>query len=162
MGLYGPRGWSVRAGIWRILRNHITPDPSTALDDDGAPTSDYVDLRDIGPTTARQLLDAMPDDALTDTHNAAPILGDLLHACIASQGRLRLHGYGIGPQRNDERVAVDAVWIETPNTAAIDPQRVWPVIANHYGLTSRRDPDEATPRRRFNDHGPEGMWLWWD
>ena len=71
-GLYGPRGWTVRAGVWHELvrcrddlRSTIIPaeygrDPDGLITDAGEPEDDYTPFHDLGPRTARRLLSILP------------------------------------------------------------------------------------------------------
>ncbi|SDM74539.1 hypothetical protein [Actinomyces ruminicola] len=126
-GLYGPRGWTVRAGVWHALadcrdelRSTVIPAqfgfaPAGIITADGTPEDDYTPFHDLGPTTARRLLDILPAEQLADRQNLGPTLGALLRACVRADGRVRLSGYGIGPQRRDERISVEGLWIEDPD-----------------------------------------------
>ncbi|WP_261798893.1 hypothetical protein [Actinomyces ruminicola] len=126
-GLYGPRGWTVRAGVWHALadcrdelRSTVIPAqfgfaPAGIINADGTPADDYTPFHDLGPITARRLLDILPAEQLNDRQNLGPTLGTLLRACVRANGRVRLSGYGIGPQRRDERISVEGLWIEDPD-----------------------------------------------
>ncbi|WP_237564071.1 MULTISPECIES: hypothetical protein [unclassified Actinomyces] len=126
-GLYGPRGWTVRAGVWHALadcrdelRSTVIPAqfgfaPAGLITADGTPEDDYTPFHDLGPATARRLLEILPGEQLRDRQNLGPTLGALLRACARADGRVRLSGYAIGPQRQDERVSVEGMWIEDPD-----------------------------------------------
>lgn len=144
-GLYGPRGWSVRAGVRPLLaacrddlRSVGPPAPARpgpepegpdfdagfwgdaedpVLDEPGddAPFDDYTPFHDLGPQAAARLLEVLPEAQLADRQNLAPTLGSLLRACARADGRVRLSGYAIGPRRPDERVTVEALWIADPD-----------------------------------------------
>ncbi|WP_233188091.1 hypothetical protein [Actinomyces qiguomingii] len=126
-GLYGPRGWTVRAGVWHALadcrddlRSTVIPAqfgfaPAGIITAEGTPQDDYTPFHDLGPATARRLLEVLPAEQLRDRQNLGPSLGALLRACVRANGRVRLSGYGIGPQRPDERVSVEGLWIEDPD-----------------------------------------------
>ena len=144
-GLYGPRGWSVRAGVRPLLAAcrddlrsvgppapaHPGPEPEGSDFDagfwggaedlggdepgDDAPFDDYTPFHDLGPQAAARLLQILPEAQLADRQNLAPTLGSLLRACARADGRVRLSGYAIGPRRPDERVTVEALWIADPD-----------------------------------------------
>lgn len=183
-GLYGPRGWSVEAGVWHELckcrdelRSVIIPtefghDPEGRITDDGVPEDDYTPYHDLGPRTARRLLDILPEAQLSDRQNLAPSLGVLLRACVGADGRVRLSGYAIGPQRSDERITAEGLWIEDPDLLDIavewaqDAERshraVWEVVRRRYDLDAESSPDEIRTMPRQWTYGPLGTWLWWD
>lgn len=125
-GLYGPRGWTVRTGVWHALgecrdelRSTVIPAQfgfaPAGMITDGTPEDDYTPFHDLGPSTARRLLEILPAEQLADRQNLGPSLGSLLRACVRANGRVRLSGYGIGPQRQDERVSVEGLWIADPD-----------------------------------------------
>ncbi|MDU0348453.1 hypothetical protein [Actinomyces sp. MRS3W] len=183
-GMYGPRGWTVKSGVWHELadcrdelRSTIIPGqfgfaPAGLITDDGRPVDDYTPFHDLGPGTARRLLEILPESQLADRQNLAPTLGALLRACVRARGRIRLSGYGIGPQRHDERVTVEGLWIEDPDLIdylvdceIADPdeeERFWEEVAERYCLDAEASPDEIKLLRRHWTHGPLGTWLWWD
>ena len=115
--LYGPPGWTVRIGLWRLLEPWLdTPrclpgESPLRLDARGAPVSDYVPFRGMDAATAADLLSRLPAAALSDRQNLAPSLKTMLTACAGADGQVRLCGYGIGPPREDERLSAEALWV---------------------------------------------------
>lgn len=183
-GMYGPRGWSVRAGVWHELarcrdelRSTVIPAdygfaPAGLIGDDGVPVDDYTPFHDMGPGTARRLLEVLPGPQLEDRQNLGPTLGVLLRACVGARGRVRLSGYAIGPQRRDERVSVEGLWIADPDLLEYELcethdehcrcKELWELVRGRYDLDALASPDEASTLRRHWTHGPVGTWLWWD
>ena len=183
-GLYGPRGWTVRAGVWHELvrcrddlRSTIIPaeygrDPDGLITDAGEPEDDYTPFHDLGPRTARRLLSILPPAQLRDRQNLAPTLGALLRACARAGGRVRLSGYAIGPQRPDERVTVEGLWISDPALLELKVSEVhdeycacralWDAVRGRFELDAEATPDEIRPLPRHWTRGPLGTWLWWD
>ncbi|MDO4243053.1 MAG: hypothetical protein Q4C85_04720 [Actinomyces sp.] len=182
-GMYGPRGWSVRAGVWHELaqcrddlRSTVLPADyglaPTGLIDDGVPVDDYTPFHDLGPATARRLLDILPRAQLEDRQNLGPTLGTLLRACARAGGRVRLSGYAIGPQRRDERLSVEGLWVADPDLLDHELceihdehchcREVWALVSRRYDLDALAMPDEVKTLRRYWTHGPVGTWLWWD
>ena len=183
-GLYGPRGWTVRAGVWRELarcrdelRSTVIPaefgnNPRGLITEEGAPQEDYTPYHDLGPGVARRLLNILPPAQLDDRQNLAPTLGALLHACAGAEGRVRLSGYAIGPQRPDERITVEGLWIEDRDLLTVEISDVhdefcgclvlWDTVRSRYELNAEAMPDEIRTVRRHWSHGPLGTWLWWD
>lgn len=187
-GLYGPRGWTVNAGVWLVLadfRDALRSDaipaafghPAAGLIVDGVPRDDYTPFHGLDGSGAARLREAMKDtpEALTDRQNLSPSLGRLLDACEAAEGRMVLSGYGIGPQRNDERVTVEALWVADPDLLAMDVtdsheagcqcRDLWKAVRERYGLDAEAMPDEIRkcPRPASTQPPTEmGWWMWWD
>ena len=183
-GLYGPRGWSVEAGVWHELarcrddlRSTVIPaeyghGPEGLIAADGTPQDDYTPFHDLGPRVARRLLEILPAAQLQDRQNLAPTLGALLRACARAGGRVRLSGYGIGPQRPDERVTVEGLWIADADLLALEISEIhdeycaclalWETVRTRYELDAESAPDEVRFVYRHWKHGPLGTWLWWD
>lgn len=182
-GMYGPRGWTVRAGVWEVVdacRDELraTRIPAgfglgpQSLIVDGVPEQDYTPFHDMGPRHARRLIEILPAEQLADRQNLAPTLGTFLAACVRAQGRVRLSGYGIGPQRQDERLSVEGMWVADTDLLDLevcerhDEQcqcgQIWDLVNGRYHLDAQGLPDEIGPRRRLWDHGEVGTWLWWD
>ena len=183
-GMYGPRGWSVRAGVWHELarcrdelRSTVIPAeygfaPAGFIGDDGVPVDDYTPFHDLGPGIARRLLEILPDPQLEDRQNLGPTLGVLLRACVRARGRVRLSGYAIGPQRRDERLSVEGLWIADPDLLGYELaeehdehcrcQDLWELVRERYDLDAYGVPDEVKLLRRHWTRGPVGTWIWWD
>lgn len=158
-GLYGPRGWIMRTGVWRELAPYLVQ-------------NEYTVFRDLGPNTAQKLLNLLSDDQLEDRQNLAPSLRALLRACVRAEGSVRLSGYVIGPQRLDERITVEALWIEDPDLLALEISDfhdehcacsvLWRTVCERYALDAQAMPDEIRKLPRYGDRGPLSVWLWWD
>lgn len=174
-GMYGPRGWSVQVGIWEILAPHLELGNWDLLSAPaarvvgGAPVTDYLAFSGVGAKTARLLLDALPTAALADRQNYGPSLGACLRASLAHP-ELRLAGYGIGPQRGDERVTVTTLVVRdfvdrsltAHHTSHCECGALWQAVAHRYQLDAVHPPDEIT--QVWVGAGQlEAAWrLWWD
>lgn len=144
----------------------------TGVDSKGAPLQDYVSFAGMDPGSAADLLKVLPPKALDDRQNQAPTLGALLRACVQAEGSVRLSGYGIGPQRSDERVSVEALWVSDQDLAEyeISPvhapgcacRELWRRVSARYDLEAPALPDEVAWRRPWWAEGQAGWWLWWD
>ena len=83
-----------------------------------------------------------------------------------------LSGYAIGPQRPDERITVEGLWIEDRDLLTVEISDVhdefcgclvlWDTVRSRYELNAEAMPDEIRTVRRHWSHGPLGTWLWWD
>ena len=176
--LYGPPGWTVRIGLWHLLEpwldapRRLPGETALRVDAVGAPTSDYVPFRGMDAATAADLLVRLPVPALADRQNLSPSLESMLTACARADGRVRLSGYGIGPQRDDERLSAEALWIADPDLLDMEVHDehdegcrcrvLWDTVRERYELDARALPDEMRPMRRQWTHGQVGTWLWWD
>ncbi len=183
-GLYGPRGWTVTAGVWRLLPqrpdrlrdlHHLSEEETEAspvIDITGAPLDDYVPFTGLDAAGAAELLAILPKEALEDRQNLGPSLKTLLRACMSGQGQVRLSGYAIGPQRHDERVSVEAIWVSDPTLAGFklnpthapgcDCHALWERVSVRYQLDAQGMPDEILRRSPAWADGEEGWWFWWD
>lgn len=182
-GLYGPRGWSTRVGMWHLLAQW--PDPGRGIglapagwceprliDGAGSPVSDYVPFQGLDAATCRRLLEVLPDAALSDRQNLAPTLGAMLTACAGADGQVRLSGYAIGPQRHDERLSAEALWVADADLRGmrVHPEHrgdcqcdaLWSRVSQRYGLDALAMPDEVLRLRPEWASRAQGWWLWWD
>ena len=176
--LYGPPGWTVRIGLWHLLEPWLdaprclpgeTPLRTDAL---GAPMSDYVPFRGMDAATAADLLLRLPAPALVDRQNLSPSLRTMLTACAHADGRVRLSGYGIGPQREDERLSVEALWVADPDlqgyevfvehSRACQCSALWDRVKQRYELDAQGIPDDIVRTRPEWAGGAVGWWMWWD
>ncbi|ARD42458.1 hypothetical protein B6G06_09015 [Actinomyces gaoshouyii] len=168
--------WDVLADCYDEMRSQAVPaahglEP-TGLIEHGEPVDDYTPFHDMGPRAARCLLQVLPAEQLEDRQNLSPTLGALLRACVRAEGRVRLSGYGIGPQRVDERVSVEAMWVADPDLLEMEVhdrhddacrcRELWDAVRERYDLDAQALPDEMSVRRRQWSHGELGTWLWWD
>jgi hypothetical protein avisC_09770 len=176
--LYGPPGWTVRIGLWRLLEPWLdaprclpeeTPLRTDAV---GAPVSDYVSFRGMDAATAADLLARIPVPALADRQNLSPSLKSMLTACAGADGRVRLSGYGIGPQRDDERLCTEALWVADPDlqgyevfaehSRACQCSALWDRVKQRYELDAQGIPDDIVRTRPEWAGGAVGWWMWWD
>ena len=176
--LYGPPGWTVRIGLWRLIEPWLdTPrclpgETPLRLDALGAPVSDYVPFRGMDATTAADLLLRLPAAALSDRQNLAPTLKTMLTACAGADGQVRLSGYGIGPQREDERLSAEALWVAdadlqgyevlAEHSRACQCSALWERVKERYELDARCIPDDIVRTRPEWAGGGVGWWMWWD
>ena len=173
--LYGPPGWTVRIGLWHLLEPWLdaprclpgeTPLRTDAL---GAPMSDYVPFRGMDAATAADLLLRLPAPALVDRQNLSPSLRTMLTACAHADGRVRLSGYGIGPQREDERLSVEALWVADPDlqgyevfvehSRACQCSALWERVRDRYELDAHSVPDDIVRTRPEWAGGGVGWWM---
>lgn len=182
-GMYGPRGWTVVAGVWEVIERARDELRATVIPTryglsaaghvrDGAPTEDFNPFHDLGPAEAARLLEILPPRQLADRQNLGPTLGSLLRACAGAGGRVRLSGYAIGPQRRDERVTVEGLWLADADLRDVELcedhagecrcRQVWHTVRDRYDLEGTCPPDEIRHLPRWWDHGEVGTWLWWD
>ncbi|MFH5822689.1 hypothetical protein [Georgenia sp. AZ-5] len=177
--LYGPRGWSVRAGVWEVLapftaRGHVPwayPGVGAAVGADGRPGRDHVAFAGLDGAAALELLERLPPAQLVDRQNAAPTLGSMLWAAARHPGTVEVHGYGIGPQRADERVSAEGLVVYAFADLAVSPnhapgcrcQELWALVEDVLELEGDGgSPDEIHRSRPPWARDREGWWLWWD
>ena len=176
--LYGPPGWTVRIGLWRLLEPWLdTPrclpgESPLRLDARGTPESDYVPFRGLDAATAADLLSRLPAAALRDRQNLAPSLKTMLTACAGADGQVRLCGYGIGPQREDERLSAEALWVADTDLQGYEVlvehsrdcqcSALWERVRDRYELDACCIPDDIVRTRPEWAGGGVGWWMWWD
>lgn len=164
--MYGVTGWTVHHRVREMLGV-----PASALYCDDS----FGRFDDVTAEQARTLLNILPAANLDDQQNEAPMLGDLLRACLSHPQHITLSGYVVGPQRYDERVSVDALRI---TNSSIEPgasgfscepvgeERVamWQTLAQYLGLeaTVSNMPDEMIPSPPTTPGQGCSWWLWWD
>jgi hypothetical protein len=98
---------------------------------------------------------------LAERQNDSPTLGAILDSAIAHPGKVEVHGYAVGPDRDDERLTAEGVFIydDTLTDQAAVTRAAWA----EYGLGNAASaPDEV--HRVENPWRPgEKAWrLWWD
>ncbi|HCX84708.1 MAG TPA: hypothetical protein DHV14_06165 [Micrococcales bacterium] len=99
-GAFGPPGWLIDAELAGTLAGHVERLP--AFDGDTLQTTT------LPPSACATLLDRVPAKALDDDHACGPTTRSLASAALAFH-ELRPFGYVVGPDRVDERVALDGV-----------------------------------------------------
>ena len=187
--LYGPRGWSVRAGVWEVLAPFTMPRyvPWTAWEDAGeqpdgpggaeppaavlagSPTRDHVSWAGLDGAAAEDLLGRLPPGQLLDRQNDAPELAAMLGAAAEHPGLVEVHGYAIGPQRWDERVSAEGLVVYAFADVVVSPHHapgcrcgeLWELVADVLDLDGAL-PDELHRIRPPWAPDREGWWLWWD
>lgn len=173
--LYGPEGWTLDSGVWNVVSKSEPSEIGTIID--GKPTTDYVRFNRLGSAGAQTLLDNLPAEALKERQNCGPELEGLLKACAAHQDKVLLSGYCIAPERTDERITVDAVWVSdelVPELEGLSVQehhsrdchcnRVWEAVAKHFNLNADAVPDDIAHRAALGrtPQTSEGWYFWWD
>ena len=153
----------MRIGLWRLLEPWLDAprclpgESPLRLDALGAPVSDYVPFRGMDAATAADLLCRLPGAALSDRQNLAPSLKTLLTACAGADGQVRLCGYGIGPQREDERLSVEALWVADADLQGYEVlaehsrdcqcSALWERVKERYELDTGCVPDDIVRTR---------------
>jgi hypothetical protein len=131
-GLYGRRGWTTDAAKPLAAFTSSTYVPSEYATIGGQPDvfafangdSGVVHFDGADAAAAAQLLPKMPPPARQAGHNDGPPAERVLEAVAANPGRFEFMGHIVGPDRTDERVAVDGVRIyggpaaDTPDARA--------------------------------------------
>ena len=173
--LYGPEGWTIDSGVWNVV-SKSEPSKIGAIID-GKPTTDYVRFNRLGSAGAQTLLDNLPAEALKEKQNCGPELEGLLKACAAHQDKVLLSGYCIAPERTDERITVDTLWVSDELVPELEGlavkqshdknchcNKVWEAVAKHFNLNADAMPDDITHRTAIGrtPQTSEGWYFWWD
>lgn len=122
-GIYGSRGWSVLGGVASLTLQYSDwgwMDMAAEFPDVKPETMiDYLPFSGGDQWLAERLLERLPESALADRQNYAPCLKNLLVLTCTHPGEVMFSGYLIGPQRFDERITSDAIYI-SPKVLNLD------------------------------------------
>lgn len=165
-GIYDRRGWTVLTGIAQLaLRYSDWTWVDTVREYPGVKIGQmagYLPYRNGDTWLAAELLNRLPEAALQDRQNYAPTLGRILQIVVENPGKMMFSGYLIGPQRFDERISIDAIFITT-EVLGLDPDATNEVAArtalSKLELDMRESPDEVVP---YQVDGRPGWRFWWD
>lgn len=169
--LHGERGWTVRVAdeLEPFTASTYVPSayheginsylPAVENGSSGPMRFDGVDAQ-----AAAALASKMPPGARSERQNNAPTVGTMLAAAAQNPGTVELSGYVVGPDRSDERVSVDGVYIfDAELTQVDDAATVLNAAKNVYGLhDAARRPDELRLVEVPWRPGEKAWHLWWD
>lgn len=164
-GLYGPRGWTVLSGVAVLaLQYSDWMWMDTAEDFPGVKPEEMIDyLPYFGGDSwlAKRIWGRIPEAALEERQNYAPSLGAILDFIKDHPDDALFSGYLIGPQRFDERLSADALYI-SPEFLGLDSENADALDAYDafikLGLDQVSSPDEICQWYRERPY-----WrFWWD
>lgn len=184
-----PRGWTFELGVPDIVAPFVGPSTLQsyrALLDGGEAAdkrwreqgSGLLRFAGLDGRAAAQLLDRLPAQDLEDRQNDSPTLGAFLRSAAAHPDVVELHGYCVGPDRNDERFSVEGVliyahpelnvetfdwWYEGKHTEACECAELWRLAQETYGLGDALCPPHEIGPFTASWRSYETCWrLWWD
>lgn len=164
-GIYGPRGWTVLSGVatlalqysdwmWMDLASEC---PGVKLE----AMIDYLPFFGADAWLAKRLRAKIPEESLEERQNYAPSLKSILEFTIEHPDEVLFSGYLIGPQRFDERLSADAIYI-TPKLLGLDQENTDVLEAHtammNLGLDQISSPDEVC----LYVHNGLYWRFWWD
>lgn len=158
-----PQGWLLDAGVPEIIAPHVTHVPTDS--------GDLIRYAGLGAAAAAHLLDCLPAAELEDRQNLAPTLGSMLRAAVAHPGRVEVHGYVVGPAREDERLTAEGVVVYGLPEFTLTGHRegrcqcaeLFDAVCTDLGIDdAEAPPDEITPWSSRSRPGERGWRLWWD
>jgi hypothetical protein len=169
-GHFGKPGWTLET-----IADEVAPFTSSAhapysyqeYEYDGAPyrtengQNGLFKFGGLGAEPAAAIRATLNRTQLAERQNDSPTLGAILDSAIAHPGKVEVHGYAVGPDRDDERLTAEGVFIydDTLTDQAAVTRAAWA----EYGLGNAASaPDEV--HRVENPWRPgEKAWrLWWD
>ncbi|EFN93220.1 hypothetical protein HMPREF9278_1660 [Mobiluncus mulieris FB024-16] len=164
-GIYGSRGWSVLSGVASLTLQYsdwgwmdmVTEFPGVKPEQ----MIDYLPYDGGDAWLAAKLLARLPETALADRQNYGPSLDYILRLTAEHSGEVLFGGYLIGPQRFDERISSDAIYV-TPKVLGLDGENpdeaaVYKALDN-LNLDALEAPDEISPY-----YSDQTYWrFWWD
>ena len=164
----GRHGWMLDLGLDAVL------DP--VLGRDGFATPGFYRFSNLDAAVGASLLERLdPGYLAEERQNDSPAIGAFLRAVVAHPDRVLAHGYVVGPERCDERIAVEGVLVRTDSELVVDPhcgpgcqcEHLLRYVEEVLGLRMPVRPHEIGRwwGSSFVD-GPdaEQLWyrLWWD
>nr|WP_282921690.1 hypothetical protein [Mobiluncus sp. Marseille-Q7826] len=167
-GIYGPRGWTVLEGVTTLTLPYsdwMWFDMAREYPDvDVEEMVDYLPYSDGDAWLATQLLKVIPPNALDERQNYAPRVEDLLQLVAQHPAETFFSGYMIGPQRFDERLSIDTIFV-SPHLLGLGPDDEDPHGAyaglKRFELGEDACPDEVSVF--YNRHLNRQLWrFWWD
>lgn len=166
-GIYGKRGWTadVAPGALGEFTSSTYNRHMYREDFDGKPVKngDYglTYYSGAGSQAAKEIVAGAPAEALTqERQNDAPTLGTIIKSAASHPGKVEFGGYIVGPDRSDERISADTVFIFDDEA---DANALLLKARDHYGLTdAKRAPDELQLVEVPWRPGEKAWRLWWD
>ena len=160
---HGPRGWLVASGASDVIAPFVTRLP--------ADDRDLARFAGLDAPAAAALLDLLTPDQLSDRQNDAPTLGSMLRAAVAHSGRVELHGYLVGPGRDDERITAEGVYVYVEPDLYITARHddgcqcgeLWKLVERELGINDAVCFPHEVDFRLNRWRPEEPCWsLWWD
>lgn len=115
----------------------------------------------LGAGPAAAIRSTLTRIQLAEAQGDGPSLGTVLDSAIAHPGKVEVHGYAVGPDRSDERLTAEGVFIydDTLTDEAAVTHAAWA----QYGLgDARTAPDEVHQVENPWRPGERAWRLWWD
>jgi len=166
-GMFGAPGWTIPA-----VADQIAPftssehTPAAYVSSTGYPKGNgdgdsVIRFAGLPAVQARTLLGRLTRGQLADRVGGGPSTGSLLQAAAANPGTVEVHGFAVGPDRNDERLALEGIFIydEQLTDEAAVKRDAW----SKYGLgDAAYPPDQITQVVNPWRPGEKAWRLWWD
>lgn len=158
-----PRGWTVTHGVTEVVEPFVVRLPENH---EGLAIYEGLD-----GDAAADLLDRLPEPALSDRQGDGPSLRRALETAAEHPGLIEVHGYVVGPGRWDERITAEAITVRAwTRLRVIDghgDQCECPVLLDRVralGLDDALGPPTHVEPERWpaDDDGVTGWLLWWD
>ncbi|WP_396046569.1 hypothetical protein [Cellulomonas sp. P22] len=126
----------------------------------------------LGADAAGRLLAALTEDQLATRQRDSPTLGAVLRAAVVHPGVVEVHGYAVGPAREDERITAEGVFLYAlpglsvpgwPHDGPCDCTALWEAARDGYGLRDALGMPQELQRRTNRWRPGEHCWLLaWD
>ena len=123
--------------------------------------SGLIRFQGLGGEQARNLLGRLTPKQLGESQNGGPSLGAALGAAARNPGMVEVHGYAVGPDRTDERLTAEGVFIydDTITDEAGALKAAW----SRFGLGDADGPPDEIQQQENPWRPGEMAWrLWWD
>ena len=169
-GLYGPPGWTVNGVGDQVgpytSQTYVPGAYWSGRYGDGEPfeqvngDTGLVRFAGLGSGEARAIRSVVSRKQLAERQNAGPSLGSVLAAAARNPGVVEVHGYVVGPDRDDERFTAEGVHIYDDGIS--NEKQVIAAARSRFGLDFEDDPDEVTLEETAWRPGEKTWRLWWD
>jgi len=170
IGYFGPPGFTRGA-----IANAVAPFTSSTYRPRSFDTYGYGDFTfearngdtgiyrysGLGGGQAESLLSALTARQLRERQGDSPTTGAILRAAATHPGTVEVHGYVVGPSRDDERFSAEGVYLYDDSITS--PEQARDALAAKYGITDELAPADVVQVQENQWRPGEKCWrLWWD
>lgn len=114
----------------------------------------------LGGPQARAIGSSMTRKQLAERQNDGPTASAILAAAARNPGVVEVHGYVVGPNREDERFTAEGVYVYDESIGSAE--QMLAAAESRFGLDHLTEPDEITLVETPWRPGERAWRLWWD
>lgn len=169
-GLYGSPGWTVDG-----LADQVGPYTSQTYVPGAYRSVQYADggrdervngdtglvrFAGLGSSEARAIGSVMSRRQLAERQNEGPTTSAVLSAAARNPGVVEVHGYVVGPDRDDERFTPEGVYLYDDEISS--KEQAVAAARSRFGLDFEAEPAEVSAVENPWRPGEKSWRLWWD